>query len=196
VPSPRTEKQKMLDGALYRASDEELVTDRMRAAALLRELNAESDPELRRATLARLFGRIGSNANVMPVFACDYGFNVVAGHNLFINYNCVMIDCAPIVIGDDVQLGPAVQIYTAHHPLDAAARREGLESASPVTIGDNVWIGGGAVICPGIVIGDDAVIGAGSVVTRDVPAGAVVAGNPARILREVLPRRDAGRTMA
>jgi maltose O-acetyltransferase len=136
--------------------------------------------------LAKLFGRIGANANVMPIFACDYGYNIVAGRNLFINYNCVLLDCAPIVIGDDVQFGPAVQVYTAHHPLDAATRREGLESASPVSIGDNVWVGGAAVICPGVSIGDDAVIGAGSVVTRNVPAGAIVAGNPARVLREVI----------
>ena len=187
--SQKTEKQKMMAGALYRAGDGELVADRTRAARLLKEFNAESDPELRRGTLAKLFGRIGPNATVMPVFACDYGFNIVAGRNLFMNYNCVLLDCAPIVIGNDVQMGPAVQVYTAHHPLDAAARRDGLESASAVSIGDNVWIGGAAVICPGVSIGDDAVIGAGSVVTRDVPSGAVVAGNPARVLREVVPPR-------
>ena len=183
---PNSEKQKMLAGGLYRAGDNELVADRVRAARLLKEFNDEIDPDLRRATLAKMFGRIGPNATVMPVFACDYGFNIVAGRNLFMNYNCVLLDCAPIVIGDDVQFGPAVQVYTAHHPLDAAARRDGLESASAVSIGDNVWVGGAAVICPGVTIGDDAVIGAGSVVTRNVPAGAVVAGNPARVLREVV----------
>jgi maltose O-acetyltransferase len=183
---PNSEKQKMLAGNLYRAGDEELIVDRNRAARLLKEFNDETDPDLRRATLAKLFGRIGANANIMPIFACDYGYNIVAGRNLFMNYNCVLLDCAPIVIGDDVQFGPAVQVYTAHHPLDAATRREGLESASPVSIGDNVWVGGAAVICPGVEIGDDAVIGAGSVVTRNVPAGAIVAGNPARVLREVI----------
>jgi maltose O-acetyltransferase len=183
---PNSEKQKMLAGNLYRAGDEELIVDRHRAAQLLKEFNDETDPDLRRATLAKLFGRIGANANIMPIFACDYGYNIVAGRNLFMNYNCVLLDCAPIVIGDDVQFGPAVQVYTAHHPLDAATRREGLESASPVSIGDNVWVGGAAVICPGVEIGDDAVIGAGSVVTRNVPAGAIVAGNPARVLREVI----------
>jgi maltose O-acetyltransferase len=183
---PNSEKQKMLAGNLYRAGDEELIVDRHRAAQLLKEFNDETDPDLRRATLAKLFGRIGANANIMPIFACDYGYNIVAGRNLFMNYNCVLLDCAPIVIGDDVQFGPAVQVYTAHHPLDAATRRDGLESASPVSIGDNVWVGGAAVICPGVEIGDDAVIGAGSVVTRNVPAGAIVAGNPARVLREVI----------
>jgi maltose O-acetyltransferase len=183
---PNSEKQKMLAGNLYRAGDEELIVDRNRAARLLKEFNDETDPDLRRATLAKLFGRIGANANIMPIFACDYGYNIVAGRNLFMNYNCVLLDCAPIVIGDDVQFGPAVQVYTAHHPLDAATRRDGLESASPVSIGDNVWVGGAAVICPGVEIGDDAVIGAGSVVTRNVPAGAIVAGNPARVLREVI----------
>jgi maltose O-acetyltransferase len=183
---PNSEKQKMLAGNLYRAGDEELIVDRNRAARLLKEFNDETDPDLRRATAAKLFGRIGANANIMPIFACDYGYNIVAGRNLFMNYNCVLLDCAPIVIGDDVQFGPAVQVYTAHHPLDAATRRDGLESASPVSIGDNVWVGGAAVICPGVEIGDDAVIGAGSVVTRNVPAGAIVAGNPARVLREVI----------
>jgi maltose O-acetyltransferase len=183
---PNSEKQKMLAGNLYRAGDEELIVDRHRAAQLLKEFNDETDPDLRRATLAKLFGRIGANANIMPIFACDYGYNIVAGRNLFMNYNCVLLDCAPIVIGDDVQFGPAVQVYTAHHPLDAATRRDGLESASPVSIGDNVWVGGAAVICPGVSIGDDAVIGAGSVVTRNVPAGAIVAGKPARVLREVI----------
>lgn len=187
MPEPKTEKQKMLAGALYRASDEELVTDRTRAARMLVEFNTEADPTLRRGTLKKLFGRLGSNATVMPGFACDYGYNIVAGNNLFMNYNCVLLDCAAIVIGNDVQIGPAVQIYTAHHPLDAETRRKGLESASPVSIGDDVWVGGAAVICPGVSIGDEAVIGAGSVVTRDVPAGAVVGGNPARLLREVIP---------
>jgi hypothetical protein len=118
---PNSEKQKMLAGNLYRAGDEELIVDRHRAAQLLKEFNDETDPDLRRATLAKLFGRIGANANIMPIFACDYGYNIVAGRNLFMNYNCVLLDCAPIVIGDDVQFGPAVQVYTAHHPLDAAA---------------------------------------------------------------------------
>jgi maltose O-acetyltransferase len=117
---------------------------------------------------------------VKPHFACDYGFNIRAGRNLFVNYGCVFLDCAPIDIGDDVQIAPAVQLYTATHPLDPDVRRSGLEAARPIRIGDNVWIGGGAIVLPGVTIGDDVVIGAGSVVTRNVPAGAMAVGNPAR----------------
>jgi maltose O-acetyltransferase len=177
-----SEKRKMLTGSLYRGSDSELVEDRARALAMLRAFNASDDAAARAAMLARLFGRLGAGAMINPSFACDYGYNIVIGRNFFANYNCVFLDCAPIVIGDDVQIGPAVQIYTAQHPTDPVARRSGLETAHPVSIGDNVWVGGAAVICPGVTIGDDAVIGAGSVVTRDVAAGAVVAGNPARPL--------------
>ena len=177
-----TEKQKMLDGSLYRGNDPQLLEDRARAAALLREFNGAADAAVRAAILARLFGQVGAGVTIVPAFACDYGYNTVIGRNFFANYNCVFLDCAPIVIGDDVKFGPAVQLYTAQHPIDAAARRSGLETAHPISIGDNVWIGGAAVICPGVAIGDDAVIGAGSVVTRDVAAGAVVGGNPARPL--------------
>lgn len=175
----QTEKQKMLSGALYRASDPELVAERARCEALLRRLNAAAVQD-RPAMVARLFGAVGANPMVNPVFFCDYGGNITAGRNLFVNWNCVFLDCAPIAIGDDAQIGPAVQIYTALHPLDAELRRSGLESARPVTIGSNVWVGGAAVICPGVTVGDGAVIGAGSVVTKDVAPGAVVAGNPAR----------------
>ncbi len=177
-----SEKQKMLDGSLYRGSDPKLLEDRARALALLRAFNGADDAAVRAAVLARLFGQVGAGATIMPAFACDYGYNIVIGRNFFANYNCVFLDCAPIVIGDDVKFGPAVQLYTAQHPLEAAARRGGLEFARPISIGDNVWIGGAAVICPGVAIGDDAVIGAGSVVTRNVAAGAVVGGNPARPL--------------
>jgi maltose O-acetyltransferase len=119
---------------------------------------------------------------VRPPFHCDYGYNISLGANVFINFNCVILDVAPVAIGADTRIGPAVQIYAADHPRDPATRRSGAESGRPVTIGSNVWIGGGAIILPGVVIGDDAIVGAGSVVTRDVPAGATVAGNPARIV--------------
>lgn len=181
----RSEKEKMLSGALYRASDPELVAWRRRAREILVRYNAMSaaNPDERFPLLAMLFGAVGPGASIEPRFVCDYGTNIRIGRSLFVNYDCVFLDCAPITIGDDVQIGPAVQIYTALHPLDPVTRRAGLETAAPVTVGNNVWIGGGAILCPGITIGDDAVIGAGSVVTRDVPAGMLVAGNPARVLK-------------
>jgi maltose O-acetyltransferase len=172
----------MLAGELYRAADPGLVAERQRAVTLLARFNtvAGQQPRQASALLCELLGAGGDTAVIQPVFACDYGYNIRLGRNAFINYNCVFLDCAPIDIGDDAQIGPAVQIYTATHPMDAELRRSGLESARPVIIGSDVWIGGGAIILPGIRVGDGAVIGAGSVVTRDVPRGAVVAGNPAR----------------
>lgn len=174
-----TEREKMLAGELYRADDPELLAGRARARAALRDWAADGDVHRLRA----LFGALGEGAAVMPGFACDYGSNIHAGRNLFVNFNCVFLDPAPITIGDDVQVGPAVQVYTATHPTDAAVRRSGLELARPVRIGDGAWIGGGAIILPGVTVGEGAVIGAGAVVTRDVPAGTVMIGGPARELR-------------
>ena len=178
-----TEREKMIAGAPYRASDPELIEDRLRAQVILARYNATSPREAgtRDAILRELFAAVGRTPTVMPRFACDYGYNLRVGDNLFVNYDCVFLDCAPIEIGDDVQIGPAVQLYTATHPLDPGERRAGIEGARPIRIGSNVWIGGGAIVLPGVTIGDDAVIGAGSVVTRDVPAGMVVVGNPARV---------------
>ncbi len=172
----------MISGAPYRASDPELVEGRLRAQELLALYNTTAPRATgeRTAILHELFGALGDGATVMPRFSCDYGFNIRAGRNLFVNYDCVFLDVAPIDIGDDVQIAPAVQLYTATHPLDATERRSGIEGAKPIRIGNNVWLGGGAIVLAGVTIGDDAVIGAGSVVTRDVPAGAVVVGNPAR----------------
>jgi maltose O-acetyltransferase len=177
-----SEREKMISGAPYRASDPELVDGRLRAQELLALYNATTPRSTgeRTAILHELFGALGDGATVMPRFSCDYGFNIRAGRNLFVNYDCVFLDCAPIDIGDDVQIAPAVQLYTATHPLDPVERRSGIEGAKPIRIGNNVWLGGGAIVLAGVTIGDDAVIGAGSVVTRDVPAGAVVVGNPAR----------------
>jgi maltose O-acetyltransferase len=182
-PAARSEKSKMLAGELYLASDPELVAERLRAQDLLRIYNATRGF----ASLEELFGALGDNGVVEPVFACDYGYNIRAGRNLFVNYGCVFLDCAPVVIGDDVQIGPAAQLYTAAHPLDPAQRRRGIESARPIRIGDGAWIGGGAIVLPGVGIGDEAVIAAGSVVTRDVSARTVVAGNPARVIRHIAP---------
>ena len=178
-----SEREKMITGELYRASDPELVAARLRAQELLARYNASApaDAAAREVLLRELFGAVGDGPTVMPRFSCDYGYNIRAGRNLFVNYDCVFLDCAPIELGDDVQIAPAVQIYTATHPLDPTLRRSGIEGARPVRIGSNVWIGGGAIVLPGVTVGDDAVIGAGSVVTRDVPAGAVVVGNPARV---------------
>ena len=149
-----------------------------------------ADEAERASLLGELLGAGGEDAIVMPVFACDYGTNIRLGQRAFINYNCVFLDCAPIEIGDDLQMAPAVQLYTALHPLDAETRRSGLESARPIRIGNDVWIGGGAIVLPGVTIGDRSVIAAGSVVTRDVPADTLVAGNPARPLRRLAARHE------
>jgi maltose O-acetyltransferase len=180
----RSEKQKMLAGELYTAGGEELGAEYKEGQRFCQSYNTLSsdDSAGKRALLEQHFGAIGENATIMPSFHCDYGYNIRAGRNLFVNYNAVFLDCNLIEIGDDVQMGPAVQIYTATHPLDPALRLKGLEQALPVRIGNNVWIGGGSIILPGITIGDNAVIGAGSVVTRDVPTGAIVAGSPARTI--------------
>lgn len=182
----------MLAGELYRSADPELVADTRRAQHVLTRYNATSDEETgKRVTLLReLLGSFGDATVIRPLFACDYGYNIRLGRNAFINFNCVFLDCAPIEIGDNLQMGPAAQLYTAAHPLETDVRRSGLEYARPIRIGNDVWIGGGAIILPGVTIGDRSVIGAGSVVVRDVPAAKVVAGNPARILRDLEGSKD------
>lgn len=179
-----TEKEKMVSGRAYDPRDPELVADRVRTRELLQRLNVcpPGDDGTRRALTAALLGRDG-DAFLQAPFFCDYGYNITVGADFYCNFNCVILDVAPVHIGDRVLLAPAVQIYTATHPLEAATRAAGLESGQPVTIGNDVWIGGGAIILPGVTIGDRAVVGAGSVVTRDVPADVVVAGNPARVLK-------------
>ena len=186
-PSPRTERQKMLAGELYLASDPELVALRARARQITRAYNntVESERDVRRALLNRLLGQMPPKIEIEPLFRCDYGTNIFLGDNFYANFGVVLLDCAEIHIGDNVLLAPNVQIYTAHHPLDPATRLSGRELASPIRIGNNVWIGGGAIVLPGVSIGDNTTIGAGSVVTRDVPAGVIAAGNPCRILRAI-----------
>jgi maltose O-acetyltransferase len=181
----KTEKAKMLAGELYRSADPELIADIQRAQRLLTQYNAISGDETVAATalLSRLLGSVGDGTVIRPFLSCDYGYNIRLGRNAFINYNCVFLDCAAIEIGDNLQMGPAVQVYTAAHPLEADVRRSGLEYARPIRIGHDVWIGGGAIILPGVNIGDSSVIGAGSIVVRDVPSASVVVGNPARIIR-------------
>ncbi|ULA60692.1 MAG: Nodulation protein L [Nitrospira sp.] len=183
---PQTsDKTKMLAGELYRASSAELTMERRRAQMMLARYNAISDgePDLLLSLLRDVMGSVGEGTVIMPQFTCDYGYNIRLGRNVFINYHCIFLDCAPIDIGNDVQVGPSVQLYTAQHPLDADVRRSGLESARPIRIGNDVWIGGGAVILPGVTIGDRSVVGAGSVVVRSVPADCVAVGNPARVVR-------------
>jgi maltose O-acetyltransferase len=182
-----SEKDKMLSGAPYNACDPVLVAERQRARGLCQALAALSpgaSDEARSALLTALFGA-PTDVVVTPPFFCDYGRNIALGANVYFNFNCVVLDVAQVTIGDNALFGPAVQIYTALHPMSAAERRGGLESGRPVRIGSDVWVGGGAVICPGVSIGDRAVIGAGSVVVRDIPADVFAAGNPCRVIREL-----------
>jgi maltose O-acetyltransferase len=178
-----SEKEKMLAGELYRADDQELSAERERCQALLRTLNAEVDEQARSALLRQLLGRVGHGATILPPLACDYGYNIEVGAQSFINYGAIILDVVPVVIGDHVQIGTAVQILTADHPRDAGLRRSGAECGSRVTIEDNVWLASGAILCPGVTIGANSIVGAGSVVTRDVPPDVVAAGNPCRVIR-------------
>lgn len=178
------EKQKMIAGELYLAGDATLKADRLRARQLLHRYNnsAPEEHELRKTLLSELLGR-ASDAYIEPTFRCDYGYNISLGKNFYANFDCVMLDVCPIQIGDNCMLAPGVHIYTATHPLDPVDRNSGQEYGKPVTIGHNVWIGGRAVINPGVTIGDNAVVASGSVVVKNVPANAVVGGNPARIIK-------------
>jgi maltose O-acetyltransferase len=172
--------QRMLRGALYRAEGPEIAEAQSRAAALLAAYNATLPGAERDRQLRGLLAEAGPGATIRPPFQCDYGFNIRLGAGAFLNFNCVILDVVEVTIGAGTQIGPAVQIYAADHPRDPAIRAEGWEFGRPVRIGANVWIGGGAIILPGVTIGDGALIGAGAVVTRDVPAGATAVGNPAR----------------
>jgi maltose O-acetyltransferase len=188
-PAPMTEREKMIAGELYRPGDPELAAARARAQALLRQYNATivGEDDVRGPVLDALLGARGQGCAIRAPFHVDYGFNIRLGRDVFMNFGCVLLDVCPIVIGDMTQIGPYAQILAADHPREAAARDAGLENGRPVTIGRNVWIGGGALILPGVTVGDDAIVGAGAVVTRDVRAGTTVAGNPARPLRPALP---------
>jgi maltose O-acetyltransferase len=182
----RSEKQKMLAGELYDPLDPELVEARARARDLCQTLNAsrEAEQAARRQILLQLFGSGGDSVWMQPPFHCDYGFNILLGERVFFNFNCVVLDVCRVKIGDFTMFGPAVQIYTATHPMDANLRRT-QEYARPIEIGSDVWVGGGAIICPGVTIGSKSVIGAGSVVTRDIPGSVFAAGNPCRVVREI-----------
>ncbi|MEP8703326.1 maltose O-acetyltransferase [Enterobacter roggenkampii] len=178
------EKQNMIAGEHYRPGDETLRADRLRARHLVYRYNhtAPDEKTERQNILAELLGQ-SEGAYIEPSFRCDYGYNISLGKNFYANFDCVMLDVCPVRIGDNCMLAPGVHIYTATHPLDAEERNSGVEFGKPVTIGNNVWIGGRAVINPGVTIGDNVVVASGAVVTKDVPANVVVGGNPAKIIK-------------
>jgi maltose O-acetyltransferase len=180
-------KERMLRGELYMAEDPELAADFARAQELLERYNATSyaEQDERDEILRELLGHVGDGVHVRAPFRCEYGTRVSIGAGTFLNYDCLMLDVAPIAIGSACQLATRVQLLTATHPIDPEPRRIGWESGAPIVIGDNVWLSGGVIVCPGVTIEDDAVIGAGAVVTRDIPPGVVAAGVPARVIREI-----------
>jgi maltose O-acetyltransferase len=184
--SMRSERDKMLAGELYDPMDPELVRARDRARDLCQDLNATREAQIdeRRRILKELFGAGGDTVWMQPPFYCDYGSNILLGERVFFNFNCVVLDVSPVRIGDYTLFGPAVQVYTATHPMNAELRRK-QEYSKPIEIGSDVWVGGGAIICPGVRVGSRSVIGGGSVVTRDIPEGVFAAGNPCRVIREI-----------
>lgn len=183
-----TEKEKMLSGDLYDPLDKELTELRLKARLLIKELNesSEDESEKRKSILKQLIPDSGESLWLQPPFFCDYGINMKIGEKVFFNFNCIVLDVAMVTIGSRTLFGPNVQVYTATHPLNHKERASGLELGKAIIIGEDVWIGGSAVICPGVNIGDRSVIGAGSVVTRDIPADVFAAGNPCRVIRSLV----------
>lgn len=183
----RTQKERMLAGELYIAEDPELAEDSLRAMTLTESFNRSvaRDPDERRRILGDLLGAFGEGSEIRPPLYCDYGYQLHIGSRTFINFGLVALDVARITIGDDVQFGPNVQLLTPTHPTDAELRRAKWEAASPITIGDNAWIGGGAIVLPGVTIGENTIVGAGAVVTKDVPPNTLAVGNPARVIRSL-----------
>ena len=182
----KTEKRTLLAGELYDPLDPQLSRERRRCRDLCKRLNdsREDQQAERKHIIDELFGK-PTDAWIQPPFFCDYGSNISLGTKVFFNFNCVVLDVMEVIVGSNVLFGPAVQIYTATHPIDAVGRRSGLELARPITIGSDVWVGGGAIMCPGVTVGDRTVIGAGSVVTRDIPSDVFAAGNPCRVIRPI-----------
>ncbi len=181
----RTEKEKMLAGEIYNCLDPDLEAERQRVKRTLRLYNLSETLSERRTILEQLFGHIGDNSIIEPPFYCVYGQNIHLGDHVFLNVLCTILDCNQVSIGNHVMIGPAVQIYTSAHELRAETRNQGLEVAKPIVIEDNVWIGGGAILLPGVRVGQNSVVGAGAVVSRNVPTNTVVVGNPARVIREI-----------
>ena len=184
---PRTNQERMLAGDLYIADDPDLAAGHQRAVKLAHDYNEAyaQDVDSARPILESLIGQLGEGAHIRPPLAVDYGTYITVGAGTFINCNLTALDVAPIVIGRDCQIGPSVQLLTPTHPVEPQPRRDKLEAALPITIGDNVWLGGGAIVLPGVTIGENSVIGAGAVVTKDVPANVVAVGNPARVIRGI-----------
>jgi maltose O-acetyltransferase len=187
----RTEKEKMLAGELYNALDKELSDDRIQTRLLIKQLNEsrEDEPALRDEILSGLIPNAGPHLWLQPPFYCDYGYNIITGEKVFFNFNCVVLDVTYVKIGSRTMFGPNAQVYTATHPVNHIERASGLEYAKPITIGEDCWIGGSAVICPGVTIGDRTIIGAGSVVTRDIPSDVFAAGNPCKVIRHLDPEK-------
>ena len=191
---PRTNRQRMLAGDLYIADDpenERLARRALRLADAYHRAEVAGDPEAR-AILADLLGHLGEGAYVKPPLFVDYGENIRIGARTFVNYGLIALDVVAVTVGEDCQIGPNVQLLTPTHPLDPGPRRDKLEAARPITLGDNVWLGGGVIVCPGLTIGENTVVGAGSVVTRDLPADVVAVGSPARVVRRLTDEPDAG----
>ncbi len=183
----KSEKEKMIEGELYNPLDPQLANERQRARLLFKALNDTSvdRPEERMRLIKELIPASGKDVWIEPPFYCDYGSNITLGDKVYFNFNCVVLDAAPVRVGSGVKFGPGVHFYTATHPLNAAERKLGLESGHSIEIGDDAWIGGGAIICPGVKIGARSIIGAGSVVTRDIPVEVVAVGNPCRVVRNI-----------
>ena len=182
-----TEKEKMISGNMYDPSDNQLTKERHKARLRFQKLNNLNDnsKEERNKLLYDLIPHTGENFCVEPPFQCDYGYNIKVGDNVFMNFNCCILDVCEVIIGNNCMFAPHVQIYTATHPLEFKARNSGKELGKPITIGNNVWIGGGAIICPGVTLGNNVVVGAGSVVTKSFPDDVFIAGNPAKILKTI-----------
>ncbi len=183
----RTMRERMLAGEPYIADDPAIAEDSRRAQRLTHELNTAdpNDHDLRRSLLTELLGAFGEGSEVRPPFRCDYGYQTSIGARTFVNWGLVSLDVATVTIGDDVQIGPGVQLLTATHPIEPGPRRDKWEAAQPIVIGDNVWLGGGVIVCPGVTIGADTVVGAGSVVVQDLPSGVVAVGSPAKVIRSI-----------
>jgi len=187
----RTEKEKMIAGERYNCLDPDLDIERQGIKKIIRRYNQAESQSERQDILSQLFGQFGNNSIIEPPFHCVYGENIYIGNNVFLNISCTILDCNKVSIGNHVMIGPSVQLYTAAHDIQAEARNQGWEVAKPIDIADNVWIGGNAILLPGVKVGLNSIVGAGAVVTRDVPPNTIVAGNPATVIREILQEEPA-----